>query len=780
MAQLFGQVMILTIEAEDTSNTVFVAAAISGAGTVAVGATVGVLLVNNTAEAYIDDNAVVNVEDDLLIRSRTSELVGAGALSAGGSGVASVQGTIMAQKVTSKSRAFIDDAAINDNTSEASSQSVAIRAESDTELVSFSGSGGGALVGVGITGDVMVLEKETKAYIDDDAVVRSGGDVDVRAQAQADMIQIAASINGGFVGVTGAAGVAVANNVTEARIGRRANIFARDSINVQATDDTEIDGIVITGAGGAVGVSGSIGTYVIQSRTTAVIDEDAAVTALADGNGLTALSGEIDNSTIETRTQDSRDQEGGAEQRDIELVQASFDVRNVRGVNVAAVTYEDINFAPVGVAGGVVGVAGVIATTVANSTTEAVVQQGAEINGGNNNAASANQSVSLLAASDTHLNNVSAGIGVGAVGVTFDIDTQVFKKDVRARMLGNANAKNDITVNATSKNYVFQTPVTIAGGAVGVGGIVAVSVVNDTVVAEIGDNSTAVAGDDLSVLASSDLNIYQTAGNVAVGGVGVGASVSVLVAKSETTAEIGAGANIHASDNLTVMANSDTDINKNVMGFSGGGVGVSGSIGVNVLKNTTLAKIGNNTQVNQMSEDNQTTQSVNILARDNLNIQTASGAAAVGLSGYGMGLSVTALRASSQAIVGDNVVLSARRDVTVDAQSNKNINNTSISFAGGAGDAGSGSVALTIIGGAMSGDSGDYLENDDGNMIAAVEDETTQDRNAGDNETHNGRKTSGKSNQLYASQYDQSASNLAESESSGLQNDVEGAGGSPR
>ena len=32
--------------------------------------------------------------------------------------------------------------------------------------------------------------------------------------------------------------------------------------------------------------------------------------------------------------------------------------------------------------------------------------------------------------------------------------------------------------------------------------------------------------------ATSDLNMYQTAGNVAAGGVGVGASIGILVAKS--------------------------------------------------------------------------------------------------------------------------------------------------------------------------------------------------------------------------------------------------------
>ena len=112
-----------------------------------------------------------------------------------------------------------------------------------------------------------------------------------------------------------------------------------------------------------------------------------------------------------------------------------------------------------------------------------------------------------------------------------------------------------------------------------------------------------------------------------------------------------------------------------------------------------------------MAEDNRSTQSVNVLARDNLVTQGASGAAAVGAAaGVGMGLTVTALRASTQAVVGSNTTISARDDVTVDANSTKNINNTVISFGGGGSVGASGSVALTIVGGAMSGDSGGWFD----------------------------------------------------------------------
>ena len=71
-----------------------------------------------------------------------------------------------------------------------------------------------------------------------------------------------------------------------------------------------------------------------------------------------------------------------------------------------------MNFAPVGVAGGVVGVAGVVATTVTNSTTRAIIEDNTNINTtGDNSGAGVNQSVELLAASESQLNNISSGIG---------------------------------------------------------------------------------------------------------------------------------------------------------------------------------------------------------------------------------------------------------------------------------------------------------------------------------------------------------------------------------
>ena len=55
--------------------------------------------------------------------------------------------------------------------------------------------------------------------------------------------------------------------------------------------------MIITGAGGVVGVSGSQ-SYVVKSCTEALIASGAQVNARANGDGITALSGTVDNSTV--------------------------------------------------------------------------------------------------------------------------------------------------------------------------------------------------------------------------------------------------------------------------------------------------------------------------------------------------------------------------------------------------------------------------------------------------------------------------------------------------
>ena len=767
----------LSVEAEDTTETIFTAGAIGGAGVVGVGVTVGVLLVNNTAQAYIGDGATVNATRRTLVRARTSEDVGSGALSAGGAGITSVQGVVMAQVTKSKTHAFIgDNASINQSDNSSASQEVAVLAESDTDLVSVSGSGGGALVGVGITGDAVVLEKETKAYIADNAKVSSGGDITVDADAEADIIQVALSINGGLVGVTGSAGVVVAKNKTLATIGQDTVIFANDSIRLEAKDDTEIDAIVLAGAGGAVGVSGAFGTYIFKSQTEAAIDNNSVITALASGSGLQAANGTIDNSTTSITSKTTRDQDGNEQVDNFTVVDASFDNETVRGLSISALTNEDVNFAPIGLGFGAVGVAGVVATTVANSTTRAKVGSNTIIND-NQTAANAAQDVRMLAKSNTLLNNISSGISAGGVAVSLDIDTQVFTKRVETIVGDNVTmkAKQNVILEADSTDRVYQTMVSVAGGANAVGGIVGVSVIGNDVRSEVGDDATLRAGDNLTVQSDQEMHLVQTAGNVSVGfgGAGIGTSLGVLVAKSTNTAKIGDNADIAVRNKLSVLANTDTNINQNIIGFAGDpSLAISGSLGINILKTSTTAEIGDNAQINQVASYNDvSTQSISVIADDDITTQGAAGAAAfAGAGGVGIGVVATVTRNTLKARIGNNLTAQANQDVTVRADSTKNISNQGIAAAGGLGLGAAGSMALTLIGGAMSDNASENLSNDNGDMVAEAASDAGEDRGNYDND-------SAKSNTAaYTEADDNETISLVATQTGGIADDINGSG----
>ena len=722
----------LTIEASDTTDMIFTAGAIGGAGVVGVGVTVGVLLVNSTAEAFIGEGAEVNAGGDTLITARTNEEVNSGALSAGGAGIASVQGVVMAQVVRSKTRAYIaDNASINQANNDVPEQDVGILALSNTSLLSVSGSGGGALVGVGISGDAVVLDKETRAYIGENAEIASGGDITIDAESEADIIQIALSVNGGLVGVTGAAGIIIGKSETTAQIGSDSVLVGGDSIRLQSHEDIEIHSIVVAGAGGVVGGSGGFGVYNLKGASRSVVGEGASIDALGLGDGLQVLSGEVDSITSSTLDLDSRNQDGEAETASITTNETNFTKARRHGVAVVALGKESITIAPVGAGFGAVGLAGVVASTTSSSTTEAIIGEGSRINYNQNEAGDA-QDLYVLATSETGFNSFSSGISAGVGAISLTADHQAFAKAVRARILGNAKAKRDILVRARTDNTITQTALSAAVGGVGVGGIVGVSVISDEVLAEIGDNTNIRAGNALQVIGEQDISVIQSAGNIAGGiGGGVGASLMALILQSSNTARIGNNADVAARRGLSVRALSNTHLNQNTIGFAGGiGLALSGSVGINLLKAQTLAEIANRAQINQDTayNDNET-QSVSVIANDTITTQGAAGAAAVGgIAGVGIGVVATQLRNRVKAKIGNGVVLAANDDLEVRAQSATEVANQGIAFGGGIGLGAAGSVALTLIGGTLSDNASGAFTNDNGDMLSDAGDTIGSDR----------------------------------------------------
>ncbi len=741
----------------------------------------GMMFNNAVTEARIGAGAQIDATETTLVQARSVEDVNKFGVTGGGGIGVSVQATAMVNVSQTQTIATVgENAQINQNDNSSNSQSVAVSALSESEMVAVSGSGGAGALGAGVSGDAMVLDKRTIATISDGAQVNSQGDVSVDAIAKADLLQLALSVNGGIVGVTGAAGIGVVKNQTRASVNDNSLIFARDSMRIHASDDTEIDAVAIAGAAGAVaGASGSVGVYVIKSTTESLIGENADITALGSGDGITNFTGVVDNATTRLVTKTRVEQDGTEIQDNYTVVDANFQTATQRGLSMSAVTNEDITFAPIGAAGGgTAGLSGVIATTVVSSTNRVKIGAGSTINQTNENADAA-QDVTLVSASNSRLNNISAAVGIGTLGAAFDLDTQVYKKLVEASVLGSINAKRDVLVKAESTDRVLQSAVSAAGGVAAAGGLAAVSVVSNNVKSEIGDNSSVTAGDDMNVLADQNIDLLQTAGNVVAGGAGVGSSIGVLYSKASNVARIGDGASVDVGDDINVIANTDISLNQNIIGFGGGLLAaVSGSVGLNMLSNATIAEIGEGAaQINQQSIfDNYTSaQSVNVTAIETLNSQGAAGAAALGgVAGVGVGVTVTVNRGETVARIGNNASISAEDNILVLADSTKTVANQGVAFGGGLGLGAAGSVAITLIGGGMSDNASDSLSNDNGNMVAESSNKVSQDRQENDSEEE-----TGKSRLASYTQDDDNRTNaLVIAETSGLQADIEGTGNS--
>lgn len=733
------------VTAEDSTESRTYNAAFGFAAKVGVGASIGIQVVNSTAEAFIGAGARVDSYETLEVGAKTKERLFSGSFSGAGA-IVGVNGSITTAVLASDALAYIDnDVDINQdetvsgvvvdkrNTSTPSAQNITVHAEGDTKVVTTSGGGGGGIVGVGLVGSTVTTTKTTHASMGQRVDLDAGGNVTVDAASKEYLLNVAFSINGGVVGVTGVAATSILDNTTRAYISNDANIVTAGSVRVQALDDAQNWGVSVAGAGGAVGVAGDVGTNVMSNTTQAWVGEGVHI--VAQGNSDVAVAnGTFTSTNMAADVYDSYDSDGNKTAGGGNAVQSAltYNTTAVRGLAVNAVSKEYVNHVPVGAAVGGVAVAGGIGTTLFDSTTSAEVRSSSshatKVNTSDlvsANSLHADQSVRVSASSDSEIQTFTTGIGLGIGGaVGLGIDTLVFDKQVTATAAGSLVAKNDVIVHAQNKDVVNQKAASLAvDGSQALAGTVSVLVASSDVLAELSDDASAVAGDDVSISASQDTRLIQTSGVVAAsGGGGIGGGLGVFTDKTSTIARIGDNADVDAADDTNVLADTRTDIDQNTIAFAGGGgVGVSGSIGVNIFKSLTRAEIGDNARINQTLAAG-VDQDVTIQAKDDINVQANTGAAAIGgIGGAGVGVGILIARTTTDAVIGSGAQVNASDDITVEALAVKDFGSVDVAAAGGLAIGLAGSVGILQIGGTVSSDAKSKgLSNDQGDIVGDV------------------------------------------------------------
>ncbi|NNU43173.1 beta strand repeat-containing protein [Ramlibacter montanisoli] len=230
-------------------------------------------------------------------------------------------------------------------------------------------------------------------------------------------------------------------------------------------------------------------------------------------------------------------------------------------------------------------------------------------------------SVDVFAESKNELQNIAGGAAIstqsGGTGIGIAIALNVVDQETRASIgdkptLGDAavvTASDSVSVKATSSVLPkseelpvigtvavtsFAAGVAGAAGGNAVGGSSSVNIFLVDTSARIGTLADVTAtGGDIEVAASDTLTLVSAAGGLAAStgnaGVGIGLDVGVIV--RDTTASVGAGADLVAGDDISVEATSADDITSiaGTFGLSTSGTGVAASIAVQVLSTQTRA-----------------------------------------------------------------------------------------------------------------------------------------------------------------------------------------------
>ena len=263
-----------------------------------IGVATTVVVRNGNVDAHVSSGASLTVGSLTVeaIQSVSGILVaGAGA----GGGDAAIAGSVVVDVQSDSTSATID------GTTNASGDVKSLATE-HTTITSVAGQlaiGGSAGVGVGV--DVEVLTKDTEASIAPSASVTttSGGNVEVESASTENMISIAAGLAvSGSASVAVNAGISVYSITTGATIGNGAQVVADGTVAVTADEGLKLDiiaGNIAVGGAAGVGLAGAV--PVITKTTNAKIDDNANVTGLGNGGGVSVNTGSYTLTATDTR-----------------------------------------------------------------------------------------------------------------------------------------------------------------------------------------------------------------------------------------------------------------------------------------------------------------------------------------------------------------------------------------------------------------------------------------------------------------------------------------------
>lgn len=702
----------ISVTAND--ETILTTAAGSGgaAGTVGVGLTAAVEVVDKKVEASVGDGATVKGDALTVQAENTSESV-TEAVGLGAGGTVGLAGAASETFVTHKT-----DAHVGKSAQVSVAKGAEILADSKFTQGAAAGSVGAAgTVGVGISNATVSMNAMTKAYADDDAVISGGNQVKISADHTTKLTyETVAGGVGGTVGVSGNAAVNIIDTETKAYTGESSALSADeagDGISITASDTTELHG---GNGGAAIGISGggagvAVGVTNLKKNTSAYADQNAKL----DSKGQVAISAknteDITNVTVQVGGGTYAGLAGAVNVMNLSASTKAYTDTGVQinQANKASGRYggdisvkADHNLkmtSAVGGAAGSGGVSGGAAVDVANIKTQTNAYLGDQ------NAIDTKGSVSVKAQDDMgELTSHAYAASIGAVGLSgsisvYNIGSATFEDKDNILSGKNANGQDeDITTWVNGQVNQSQTGDAMKAydGKTG-----ALTDVNDSLkttyasqtptteekgtLAKIGKNTTIEADGAVTVDADDSLKVKNYMSSLSGSAfASAGASVSVVNTDTQTKALIDSDAKIAAGKDLAVKSKAAHKMDQKITGASvSGGVSGQGTVATWNDRSDVSALIGASRGI---GANNVTVTSDNDRTLEKAYVAGAS----VALGAVNGSVIVANISGSSTAGVGDESKentagegVTAQKDITISANADTNLDATALGAAAG-------------------------------------------------------------------------------------------------
>ena len=630
-------------KADDKKGNLIVSGAVSviantssqgkvAAGAAAVNQKISNNFTTNIKGATINANTVnANAESDTLMVGATAGV----AVSTGQQGVANIAGSVGVMQLDNNTTATIEDSRITADAIEA-------KAENKSRLINVAGqvSVSKGKVAAGLATTTNILHNTTGAYVYDselkgeDAAKGAALTVEADNNSEAYAVAVGVAVQAEQQGAALSGDVAVNKGVnnTEAIVGKKddgkGNVITNiDAVTIKAVDSTKLKAISggVTVSTGNAGLGGAVAYNEVGNGDS---DKQSTLAKLSDTSIKTAKA-----ATINVQAEDKSKmlaiavgaavqtgQKGAAAQgsaattilhKNVEAAVSSVDVdkdeaKQNAALNVTAQnTSEAITSADV-VAFSTANFAGGAAVAVTNSDNDTK----ASISGGTLKL----QSGKVQA--DSKVDIINVGIGVAAAtgqggALAGNVAVNNIKNDTLASISGAAiNAKGTLGVLADSKehirNYAGALAVTAGQGYAAGGLSTAVNVISGDTKATVSDSAITAVGDDAGITVTEYAKDKKDNKEETLTGFVVNADSA------------------HEIDNVVITGG--------VAVTSTAAVAATGTVAVNSIQGATVAGV-EATDINKAATSNiADTANVNVRAKDNTEIDSHVGSAAVAAS----------------------------------------------------------------------------------------------------------------------------------------------------